>query len=104
MARTSATPKPIVTKTVCSLCGLDWEKHPENASAVDCIDLLKAEAAKPRPVVIPISQEQVVPWQLPKPQWEAPRWTQPGNILPAPRLTGMMGGRIEGGSGTAARY
>lgn len=90
MARTGASPKPIVTKTVCSLCGLDWEKHPDNASALDCIALLKAEVAKPAPVTIPW-KPQPLTW----PMREEPPWI-------GGKLT--ISGTSYEGKGTAARY
>lgn len=49
-----ATPEPVAKETVCSLCGLDWDKHPKKKSltAEDCVKLLKAELARrPNPIV-----------------------------------------------------
>jgi hypothetical protein len=46
-----ALPKPVVAKQVCSVCGLDWERHAEKPGYEDCIKLLKADLAK-RPSVI----------------------------------------------------
>lgn len=37
------TPKPVVVEQVCSLCEEDWAEHPENATALDCIEILKAK-------------------------------------------------------------
>ena len=34
-------PEPVVTETVCSLCGFDWEDHGENPTTDDCIRLLR---------------------------------------------------------------
>lgn len=42
----SITPKPVVVKTICSMCDLDWEDHGDNPTTEDCIRLLKAEVAK----------------------------------------------------------
>lgn len=50
-ARYSATPagpQPVVVRTVCSECGLDWDGHGDKPTFADCIRLLKAEVAKPR--------------------------------------------------------
>lgn len=44
----NAKPEPIVTSTVCSLCGLDWDAHGDKPTALKCIELLRAELAKPR--------------------------------------------------------
>ena len=38
-------PEPVVTATVCSLCGLAWEKHGDKPTKDDCIRLLKAKLA-----------------------------------------------------------
>lgn len=35
-------PTPIVTSQKCSICDLDWELHPQDATVFDCIKLLKA--------------------------------------------------------------
>lgn len=42
------TPEAIVTATICSLCGLDWSRHPDKATAADCVGLLKADLATAR--------------------------------------------------------
>ena len=39
-------PEPIVTSTVCSLCGLPWDNHGDKPTALTCIDLLRSELAK----------------------------------------------------------
>ena len=39
-------PHPVVIKTICSLCGLDWDGHGDDPTAEDCVRLLKAEVAK----------------------------------------------------------
>jgi hypothetical protein len=41
-------PKPVVTSTVCSECGLAWDDHGESPTLADCVRLLLA-----RPVVSP---------------------------------------------------
>lgn len=45
-----AKPTPVAKLTVCSVCGLDWERHTKDrktAPTADvCIRLLKAELAK----------------------------------------------------------
>jgi hypothetical protein len=38
-------PEPINKHIVCSLCGLDWEKHGANPTIEKCVGLLKAELA-----------------------------------------------------------
>jgi hypothetical protein len=43
----SRKPTPVHVKTECSLCGLDWDKHPDEPTVYDCVELLKVEAAKP---------------------------------------------------------
>jgi hypothetical protein len=45
VAKKVASPQPIPIKIVCSLCGEPWEEHPENATALDCIEILKAKKA-----------------------------------------------------------
>lgn len=46
-------PKPKATRIVCDTCGLNWEKHkkskPDTAPLSECVRLLKAELAKPKP-------------------------------------------------------
>ena len=45
-------PKPVVTETICSECGLDWERHGDTPTQSDCIRLLKADlATKPMPII-----------------------------------------------------
>ena len=41
-------PEPVPKLVVCSVCGLDWTKHPEKPLLDDCIALLKAELAAAR--------------------------------------------------------
>ena len=38
-------PQPIVVMLVCDVCGLDWDLHPEKATVLDCVDLLKGRLA-----------------------------------------------------------
>lgn len=70
-------PEPVPTAIRCSLCGLSWEKHPEKATAEDCVGLLKAELAR-RPYSYP--------WHgypyMPPPPW--PNYPQPYIGTPAP--------------------
>lgn len=54
---TSIIPKPVVTVTLCSLCDEPWEAHGKNPTAKDCIRLLKAKLAEPRPYVAPYIQK-----------------------------------------------
>lgn len=46
VAKKVPTPKPIPIEIACSLCGEDWNLHPEDATALDCIEILKAKKAK----------------------------------------------------------
>jgi hypothetical protein len=48
-------PEPRPTAIVCSLCGLGWDRHEklmktkaEKPTAETCVELLKADLAKPR--------------------------------------------------------
>lgn len=77
----SRKPTPEHVKTVCSLCGLDWDKHPDEPTVYDCIELLKVAANKPpRVEYVPY-----YPYWWTKPEaplreasWEPPpKWTQP---------------------------
>jgi hypothetical protein len=34
-------PEPVVVSEVCSICGEDWAKHPEKATVLDCVEILK---------------------------------------------------------------
>ena len=45
VATSDPGPEPVVTATVCSLCGLAWEKHGDKPTKDDCIRLLKAGLA-----------------------------------------------------------
>jgi hypothetical protein len=62
----SRKPTPVHVKTECSLCGLDWDKHPDEPTVYDCVELLKVEAAKP-----PITQ--YVPYYPYPYQWTGGR-------------------------------
>ena len=46
VAKRVPTPKPVVVEEVCSLCNEDWDLHPKDATAADCIEILKAKKAK----------------------------------------------------------
>jgi hypothetical protein len=35
------TPQPVVVSEVCSICGEDWGEHPEKATVLDCVEILK---------------------------------------------------------------
>lgn len=35
------TPKPVVVEQVCSICDEDWAEHPEDATVMDCVEILK---------------------------------------------------------------
>jgi len=41
-----ANPEPVAERVVCSLCGLNWDLHPKDASAEDCVRLLRSELAR----------------------------------------------------------
>jgi hypothetical protein len=44
-------PTPVPKQTVCSVCGLDWERHAKRAPKIEgCVKLLKEELAK-RPLM-----------------------------------------------------
>lgn len=48
----SLTPQPVIVTTICSLCDEPWEAHGDAPTTQDCIRLLKAKLALPRPNVI----------------------------------------------------
>jgi hypothetical protein len=67
------TPKAVVTSEVCSLCGLGWKRHGKDATAEECIRLLKMDLAAasirwpypqyPHPIIThtePLTRER--PW------------------------------------------
>lgn len=60
------TPEPVVVQTICSMCGLAWERHGEDPTPEDCIRLLKAELAT-RPVIVSYPINPVYPVY---PQWQ----------------------------------
>ena len=67
-------PKPVVVTTICSLCGLDWERHGESPTTEDCIRLLKAElASRPGPTIVLRERYPYTPYVppviLPQPWW-----------------------------------
>jgi len=73
-------PTPVVTKTVCSVCDLDWHLHGSDKPGVEkCIELLKAEAKRPRPV-----QEVVKPWPYKGPVWTIDKTTGTTMEIEAP--------------------
>jgi hypothetical protein len=39
-------PEPVVVSEVCSICGEDWAKHPEKATVLDCVEILKRKASR----------------------------------------------------------
>lgn len=44
-------PAPKATHVVCELCGLDWDMHGDDPTALTCIDLLKQELkSRPRQI------------------------------------------------------
>jgi hypothetical protein len=60
-------PHAVVVKTICSMCGLDWNDHGEDAAAEDCIRLLKAEVAR--------KSASPVYWYFPyQGTWPTPWW------------------------------
>jgi hypothetical protein len=67
MPKKSATPKPVPTSVVCSLCGEPWAYHQADkggeVSTLECIRLLKAKVVyHPVPYVQPVPYP-VQPWQ-----------------------------------------
>lgn len=75
---TRKKPTPVAVTTICSVCGLDWTLHGEDATTDDCIKLLKAELAK-RPAVRPYAYPMpVYPYGEPLRPYrgtESPVWT-----------------------------
>lgn len=45
VAKRVPTPKPKPIVIVCNLCGEDWDAHPVEATAADCIEILKTKNA-----------------------------------------------------------
>lgn len=39
-------PEPVVVRTLCSLCDQEWEKHGDNPTTLNCIELLKDELGR----------------------------------------------------------
>ena len=66
-------PKPVITHTICSECGLDWERHGDTPTQSDCIRLLRADlASRPSPIInypIPIPVPRYAPYIQPYRQW-----------------------------------
>lgn len=52
MSKKVPTPKPVVIEQECSVCELDWDRHPDNPTIEDCIELLKTELTRNRTVTI----------------------------------------------------
>lgn len=62
---TLAVPEPVPERLICSVCGLDWRTHPERATLLDCIALLRARVYRPFPNVVPYP---MTPFR-PSPYW-----------------------------------
>lgn len=57
MAKRTPKPAPVVTQTICSICGEDWAQHQEvdgEVSTLECVRLLKAQlATRPTITIMP---------------------------------------------------
>lgn len=80
-------PVPVHTQTVCSVCGLDWDRHGDKPTAETCIELLKQDLAREKQRAAPIQPGPYpLPYPVPYPVAPQPRpyrpwpWTQPGPI------------------------
>ncbi len=62
----SPKPKPLVTKRVCDICGLDWDAHGDKPTERTCIELLRSELML-RPAYVPWG-----PWTHPVPEFVIP--------------------------------
>lgn len=61
-------PTPVPVSTVCSVCGLDWERHGAEPSIETCVRLLREElATRPSRVVTPNTYPGVYPWPVTTP-------------------------------------
>lgn len=75
-------PEPQVVSTICSLCGLDWERHGAEPTSETCIELLLGEVRSlnaqlaARPIVQPIGYPLPVPYPrtYPVPYYRSPWW------------------------------
>lgn len=72
-----ARPAPVVVTTVCSMCGLDWQRHGSDPTTEDCIRLLKMELAhRPVTITLPVPYAQPVVYPTPVRPWPTgPTWT-----------------------------
>lgn len=76
----SKKPSPVHTETVCSVCGLDWDRHGDEPTTDTCIELLRGDldrerarttprAPMPYPVVPYVPHPYPQPWRQPPPIW-----------------------------------
>lgn len=47
-SKTPKKPEPVNKHIVCSVCGLEWEKHGSAPTVEKCVELLKAELVAAR--------------------------------------------------------
>lgn len=67
-----AAPRPKHTRTVCSLCGLDWHRHGDKPSAETCVRLLLDEV---RSLNAQLAHRPLVqPYAYPVPAYPRPYW------------------------------
>lgn len=64
-------PEPITTAQICSVCGEDWNRHPENPNVEDCVALLKTELGYERSRVHPV---WINPTPIVTPPWTPYPW------------------------------
>lgn len=65
-------PTPVHTNTICSVCGLDWDRHGEKPTPETCIELLQADLAREKQRTGPS-----LPYPYPVPYPAAPRYPHP---------------------------
>lgn len=76
-----ATPRPVNKHVVCSVCGLDWERHGKNPTTEKCVELLKADLASEKLRTTP---QPAMPYPVPYPYPVRPHTPYPGtNPFPA---------------------
>ena len=64
MGKTAAQPMPKVVTEVCSLCGLDWNRHGTNPTSEKCISLLLDEV---RSLNARLAVRPAIPYTYPLP-------------------------------------
>src|SRR3954447_21243782 len=80
-------PKPVHTETVCSACGLDWDRH-SKATLVECVELLKADLAREKLRTTPQpAMPYPVPYPAPGVPWRPNPWAPYPGTNPRPLWT-----------------